>query len=398
MRIIYFDCFSGISGDMILGAFIDAGLNLEDMKKELEKLKLGDYRIEARRTKKCGIAGTKVDVLFREGEGFHKLDEITGLIERCSLDGEVKELSCRIFRKLAEAEASVHGTTARDFLFHEMGDLDAIVDVVGSVIGIKMLSIERIFVSSIHVGSGFVESSHGTLPLPAPATLELLKGIPVYSEGIDAELVTPTGAAIITTIASSFGRMPRMEIEKVGYGGGARDLPIPNLLRVSIGQSFEDRPEKEFGLQSDTVVIIETNIDDLNPQFYAHISEELFKAGALDVFSTSIMAKKGRPGVKLTILAPIPKVSKLSEVIFDQTTTFGLRSYRVERKKLPREVREVETKFGKVRVKIGRMGNRIKNIAPEYEDCERTARDKGIPLKEIYDTAKKVALEEFGTP
>lgn len=392
MKIAYFDCFSGISGDMILGALIDAGLRIEDLRKELAKLNLEDYRIEARRTKKCGIAGTKVNVLFQEKDGSHKLAEIKGLIEASSLDPDVKELSCRIFHRLAEVETEVHGTTARDVLLHELGDLDAIVDVVGASIGIKKLGIERVYASALHVGRGFVECRHGTLPLPAPATLELLKGVPVYCEGIGQELVTPTGAAIITTIVSGFGQMPQMKLEKIGYGAGARDLSIPNLLRVCIGEKLVEKPAS---LEEDTIAVIETNIDDLNPQFYDYISAQLFKAGALDVFSTSIMAKKGRPGIKLTVLAPIPKVTKLSEIIFDQTTTFGLRIYQVQRKKLFREVKRVETEFGRVRVKIGRMGDEIKSIAPEYEDCKRIARDKNIPLKEIYDTVKKVTLERF---
>lgn len=390
MRIVYFDCFSGISGNMVLGALIDAGLELDELRRELAKLKLAGYRIEARRVLKRYIAGTLVDVKTQE-EGIERhLGDILDIIEGSALPGEIKETCRRIFTKLAEAEAKVHGLDVEDIHFHEVGGLDAIVDIVGSVVGLKLLGIEEVYSSPLHLGTGFVECVHGRLPGPAPATLELVKGVPTYGRDIEAELVTPTGAAIITTLAKAFGRTPLMEVEAIGYGAGHRDLPIPNLLRVSIGKALE--PEWR-GYEEDVVTLIEANIDDMNPQLCEHVMQRLFERGALDVFLTPIQMKKSRPAVKLSAIVRAADLSEVLDTFFDETTTLGVRLYEASRKKLSRESIVVETKYGRVSIKVGKLGDVVKNMSPEYEDCRRIASQLDIPLKEIYDEAKRAATE-----
>lgn len=390
MRIVYFDCFSGISGNMVLGALIDAGLELDELRRELAKLKLAGYRIEARRVLKRYIAGTLVDVKVQEEGVERHLGDILDIIEGSALPGEIKETCRRIFTKLAEAEARVHGLDVEDIHFHEVGGLDAIVDIVGSVVGLKLLGIEEVYSSPLHLGTGFVECAHGKLPVPAPATLELVKGVPTYGRDVEAELVTPTGVAIITTLAKAFGRTPLMEVEAIGYGAGHRDLPIPNLLRVSIGKALE--PEWR-GYEEDVVTLIEANIDDMNPELYEHVMERLFERGALDVFLTPIQMKKSRPAVKLSAIVRAADLSEVLNTFFDETTTLGVRLYEARRKKLSRGNIVVETKHGRVGVKVGKLGDVVKNISPEYGDCWRIASQLDIPLKEIYEEAKRAARE-----
>ena len=383
MKAIYFDCFAGISGDMTLGALVDAGLDIEMLKSELSKLNLMGYSTSAEKVVKKGITGTKINIEIEEQNAHRHLRHINEIIDNSALDDDIKQTAKKIFLRLAEAEAKIHNTTVEKIHFHEVGAVDAIIDIVGAVIGIRLLGIEKIYASRIHVGNGFVKCRHGKIPLPAPATVDLLKNVPVYSTGIEGELTTPTGAAIITTLAESFGNMPLMNIRQIGYGVGTSDREIPNLLRVMIGEIIES------GYETDTVTIIETNIDDMNPEFYEYVSEKLLKLGALDVCTSPVYMKKSRPGALLSIITDHDKIEDILSVIFSETTTIGIRMYHAERIKLQREVVIVATQYGDVRVKISKYKDQVKNIAPEYDDCKKIAAEKNIPLKNVYDAARK---------
>ncbi|MEW5924401.1 MAG: nickel pincer cofactor biosynthesis protein LarC [Candidatus Zixiibacteriota bacterium] len=383
MKAVYFDCFAGISGDMTLGALVDAGLDIEKLKAELIKLNLKGYSIGAEKVVKNGITGTKINIEIEEQNAHRHLKHINEIIDNSSLDDDIKQTGKKIFFRLAEAEAKIHNTIIEKIHFHEVGAIDAIIDIVGAVIGIKLLGIKKVYASRIHVGRGFVECRHGKIPLPAPATAELLKGVPVYSTGIEGELTTPTGAAIITTLAESFGNMPVMNIRQIGYGAGTSDREIPNMLRVMIGEVVESDYE------TDTVTIVETNIDDMNPEFYEYVSEKLLKLGALDVYTSPIYMKKSRPATLLSVIVDNDKIDNILSVIFSETTTIGVRMHHAERMKLHREIVTASTKYGDVRVKISKYKDQVKNIAPEYDDCKKIAAEKNIPLKDIYDAAKK---------
>ncbi len=383
MRIAYFDCFSGISGDMILGALIDAGLSLEELKKELRKLKLRGYRIEVGTVSRQNLRGKRFQVkVSRDKAKERSLSQILRLIEKSNLNVKVKEKSEKIFKRLGMAEAKVHDQKEEAVHFHEVGAIDSLVDVVGSLVGLEILGVERIYSSPLSLGRGWVDCQHGRLPVPAPATVELLKGVPILPSGEEEELVTPTGAAIITALAENFSHPPPMKIEVVGYGAGTRNLTTrPNLLRVLIGRAPDE-------YEGDEVTVIETNIDDMNPQVYNYLQERLFAVGALDVFLTSVQMKKGRPGTLITILAEPFRVETLTAIIFEETSSLGVRTYRTQRRKLSREVKEVKTKYGKVRVKVSKAGEKTKHLSPEYEDCRRIAQQKGIPFREVYEEAK----------
>ena len=385
MRVAYFDCFSGASGDMILGALIDAGLDLEELESELGRLKVSGYKIKAERAIRKGISGIKFSVDVTEQDVERRLEDIIEIIDQSDLDDDVKNLSKKILVELAAIEAKIHNKNVEDICFHEVGGLDSIIDLIGSLIGIRKLGIEAIYSSKIHVGTGFVECRHGILPIPAPATLELLKDIPIYSKGIEAELTTPTGAAILKTVTKGFGVMPEMKVEKIGYGAGSRDLEIPNLLRIYIGETSDEKYEE------DEVILVETNIDDINPEFFDYVSESLLRKGSLDVFMTPIFMKKNRLGTMLSILTTLDKLDEILSTIFTETTTLGVRIHRLERKKLAREIISVGTRFGDIKVKMGKFRGQIKNISPEYENCKEIAVKQGIPLKDVYDEAKEAA-------
>ena len=382
MKIAYFDCFSGISGDMILGALIDAGLDLKELDLELRKLKISGFKLKAEKTEKLGISGTKFKVDVTEHHVERHLKDMIEIVDQSELSDDVKILSKKIFKELATVEAKIHNKNIEEIHFHEVGGLDSVIDVIGSLIGIKKLGIEGVHSSKVHVGTGFVECEHGTIPVPAPATLELLKEIPIYSEGIRAELVTPTGACILKTLSKSFGVMPEMKMKKIGYGAGSRDLEIPNLLRVYIGETNPCEYEE------DEVILIETNLDDMSPELFDYTCGMLLKQGVLDVFMTPIFMKKTRPATMLSVLATSDKLEEALSIIFKETTTLGVRIQRLERKKLVREVISVKTKFGEIRVKVSKVGEQIKNIAPEYEDCKEIASRQQIPLKDVYDEAR----------
>ncbi|MCP4230409.1 MAG: nickel pincer cofactor biosynthesis protein LarC [bacterium] len=391
MKIAYFDCFSGISGDMIIGALLDTGQDIAALRAELDKLGLSGFSVDSRKVEKNGILGTKFDVNVPEKPEPRRWTGIKLLIEESSLDDEVRETALRIFENLAGAEAEVHGIPVEKVHFHEVGAIDSIVDIVGIAITLKLMDIDGVYASKVHVGSGFVECEHGIFPVPAPATIKLLEGKPIYSTGIGAELVTPTGAAVITTLAADFGDIPQMTVSSVGYGAGSRDLPIANLLRVIIGERAMD------GYERDEVVLIETNLDDVSAEIISFTVEKLLKNGALDVYTSPIYMKKNRPATKLSVIADANDTDRLSDIIFEQTSTFGIRLQNFGRKKLKRRIETVETEFGPARVKVGEVGGRVLNVVPEYEDCKRISEERDVEFHLVYDEVKKAGKDKFGT-
>lgn len=387
MRAIYLDCFSGISGDMTLGALIDLGLDFEALRAELAKLGLRGYEIRAEKVRRGGISATKftVEVDHRHPHERRGLSEIFEIIDSADISERAKSRAKEIFDRLAEAEARVHGVPKEEVHFHEVGAVDSIVDVVGTALALDLLGVEKVFSSPIPLGRGFTRSAHGTIPVPAPATVELLRGAPVRGTDIEAELTTPTGAAIASTLASDFGPMPPMRIESVGYGAGSRELPQqPNVLRVVMGELCEE------GLLTDVVTVLETNVDDMNPEMLGYLMERLFEAGALDVFFTPIQMKKNRPAVKVSVIARRGDEGRMAELMLSETSTIGVRMFEARRLKLPREVVEVDTPYGRVKVKVSRMGEVVK-IAPEYDSCKEAARKAGVPLRVVYEAALKSA-------
>ncbi len=389
MTLAYFDCFSGISGDMILGALVDAGVPIESLRHELEKLNLPGYEITALKVTRAGIAATKVHVcLDKEEQPARHLSDIRGLIETSTVSPTIKQKSIAIFERLAEAEAKVHGTTTDKVHFHEVGAVDAIVDIVGAAIGLELLGVTVIAGSAVNVGSGTVETAHGTLPVPAPATVELLKGIPSYGSAVRFELATPTGAAILATLGSSFGPMPDLSVNRISYGAGSQEIEgQPNVLRLMLG-------EPAGAYEGDSSILIETNIDDMNPQVYDHVIGKLLAQGAQDAYLTPVIMKKGRPGILLSVLADRAKTDALLDTIFRETTSIGVRIREVGRKKLSREIREVDTGYGKIRIKVSRRGNEILTVTPEYEDCRKIAEETKLPLKQIIEEAKNIFTTE----
>jgi hypothetical protein len=307
------------------------------------------------------------------------------IVERGNIEAEVKEKSREIFQRIASVEAKIHQIPMEEVHFHELGGLDSIVDIVGAVWGIGQLGIEKIYVSKVNVGGGFVKCEHGILPVPAPATLSLMEGKPIYSSGVERELLTPTGAALLTALGSEFGSMPLMKVERIGYGVGRDDLPHPNLLRLMIGTSGSISGKEK-------VIVIETNIDDMNPQFYDYVMERLYTMDVLEVFITPILMKKNRPGHLLTIICPSEKLSYVIKFLLQETTTLGLRWHEEERAKTDREILIKETRYGKIRFKLAQWEGKVVNLSPEYEDCKRLALEKRVPLKKVFEEAKRVAI------
>ena len=395
MRIAYFDCFSGISGDMFVGALLDAGLKIEILEKELNKLNLSGYHLEVNKVLKKGISASQFKVKIQEKGVERRFKDILNILEESKLDQEIKNEVKKIFFKIAEAESKIHQEDIEKIHFHEIGGLDSIMDISSAVIGIKALEIKEIYSSPLPLGKGFVKCAHGILPLPAPATLELLKNIPTYGGGMESEMVTPTGAAIISTLTKDFGERPLMKIEKIGYGAGEREFSIPNLLRVSIGEKILSDRDLMDGYVHDEALLIETNIDDMNPEFYDYIMDKLFSQGALDVFLTPIQMKKNRPAQMLSIIVYEQNLKEILEVLFSESTTLGVRIKEVKRLKLTQANFIAETKYGKIKVKVGIFKEDIKTIAPEYQDCQKIAQQYQVPLKEVYEEAKKVAYDRM---
>jgi hypothetical protein len=405
MKLLYLDCFAGISGDMFLGALLDLGVSEERLRAELQKLPLSGYQISSRRVVKQNISATKFDVMEDQAPALHKSGEhrgysdIVAMIDRSALSSTVKERAGRIFRRLGEAEAKIHGIPLEEVHFHEIGAVDSIVDIVGACIAVEALGVDEVQASPPKLGSGIVEIAHGRFPVPAPATLELLRGIPVESSSDRVELVTPTGAALLVEFCTTFGPMPAMSIEKIGYGAGSRDLEnAPNVVRAVLGKSAAD-PDMGIGAgsrrfpdaETDTVAVIETNIDDMNPQLCGEVMERLLAAGALDVYLTPVQMKKNRPGTLLTVLGERKGVDALTELILTHTTSFGVRVHEAQRRKLAREIVTVETRFGEIEVKIGRLAGRIVARSPEFESCKQAAARFKISVKDVYNEAAHAA-------
>jgi uncharacterized protein (TIGR00299 family) protein len=433
---------------MCLGALVDAGVPLKKLLTELKKVPVKGYEIHAKKVKRAGVAATKVDVIQRVkskkrraksnnppnpplekggAKGFEqepkRWEDIEKIIHKSSLSNEIKEKGLKIFERLFKAEAKVHGEAFDSVHLHELGAVDCLIDVFGTIIGLDIIGVEKVYSSSLNLGSGSIKTEHGILPVPSPASAEILKGVPVYSTDISFELTTPTGAALVREFSSGFGSLPLMDIETIGFGAGSQNFKNrPNVLRLFIGNLRDknvppiDRlPSPPFeklnppipplekggkggfeklgrgkmlkrdvgGLLDETVTVIEANIDDMNPQVYEYVTEKLFKTGALDVFLTQVLMKKGRPGIKLTVLCKEADSEKLIKIVMKETTTIGLRFYEVKRRVLQREIKLIDTEFGKVRVKFSRLGDEILKATPEYEDCKRIAKKFNIPLIEI---------------
>ncbi len=429
MKVLYFDCFSGISGDMTLGALLDLGIDKAAFMAELEKLKVDGYSIEINNKIKNGISGTDVHVVLEEtghheddeehqygeihhidhhhhGEHEHthedahehththnserNLEDIEHIINHSELRPRVKSMSIKIFREIARAEAKVHGKGINEVHFHEVGAVDSIVDIVGSCICLDMLGVERIFASELHEGKGFVKCAHGLLPVPVPAVMEMLcsSKIPLITEDIPFELVTPTGLAIIKTISSGFGKMPPMSIEKTGYGMGKRETGRFNALRVVMGSLYQ-----QDMIPNDEISILETNIDNMSPEIMGYTMEKLLDSGALDVYYTPIYMKKSRPSAMLTVLVKCGEEKKISDIIFSETSTLGIRISHSQRFCMDRELVKVNTQYGDVRVKVANIGD-IMKFAPEYEDCRSIALKTGMPIKEVYELVNEKYKQE----
>ena len=384
MKLAYFDCFSGISGDMTLGALVDAGCSADLLRSELKSLQVPGWTLTTEKVWKNGMAATYVRVKTEDQQNHRSLSAILEILTNSQLAPPVRERASRIFQNLGEAEAHVHDAPLDKVHFHEVGAVDAIVDIVGSCIGFHALGIERFACSPLNVGGGTAKMAHGLLPVPAPATARLLQGAPTFSNGVQRELVTPTGAAIVATLCDSFGPQPPMTVSAIGYGAGTADLEgQPNVVRIMIGESAD----KFSTADDEEISIIEANLDDMNPQIYGYVLEKALSAGALDVYTTALQMKKNRPGTLLTILCRPEDTGTLMSLVFAETTTFGVRTHRAQRRALPREWVNVSTGFGSVRIKLSRSNGHILHVTPEYDDCRKLAVENHVPLQQVISEA-----------
>jgi len=383
----YADCSSGASGDMILAAFLDLGLPLGRLQGELAKLDVSGYDLEERLEKRQGLTGRRLIVTVQAQERHRRWSDIRDLINQSGLSPLVKEKALAVFARLATAEGLVHGLDPDVVHFHEVGAVDSIVDIVGAAVAWEYFGLERLYVSPLPLGTGWVETAHGRLPLPSPATLALLESAPVYGTGLQVELVTPTGAAILTALGSGFGPWPAMTITKTGRGTGSRELPDrPNILRLVLGRTTTETA-------MDHLIVGETNLDDMNPEILPYLMDRLLEAEALDAWLTPIQMKKGRPGVQLAFLARPGQVQALMEIILAETTTLGVRTYQVQRQALARDVRTIASPWGQVSVKVVKRGTETE-IIPEYEACRRVALETGRPLREVYEQIRALGGHE----
>jgi uncharacterized protein (TIGR00299 family) protein len=395
MKLAYFDCFSGISGDMTLGALVDAGCPVEYLRSELQSLDIPGWTLASEKVWKNGMAATLVKVQTEDRQKHRSLSTILDILQASKLAPQVRDRAAAIFQKLGQAESYVHDAPLEKIHFHEVGAVDAIVDIVGACLGFDALGIDKFSCSPLNVGGGTVKMAHGTLPVPAPATARLLQRIPTYSSGVQKELVTPTGAAIIATVCDSFGSQPAMSVSAIGYGAGTIDLEHqPNVVRMMIGEVAEKSAGAEipnatpFGFDEE-IAVIEANLDDMNPQIYGHFQERALTLGALDVYTTPVQMKKNRPGTLLTVLCKPKDAQSLMDLIFAETTTIGARTYNAKRRVLPRETVTVTTTFGDVRMKVASVNGHIRQATPEYEDCRRLAVEKNVPLQTVISEAVK---------
>jgi uncharacterized protein (TIGR00299 family) protein len=400
MRIAYFDCPSGAAGDMIMGALVDAGVPFEALRDELAKLHLPGWSLERREVMKGVFRATKVDVHVHDhdhaddtaghshahGHDRHEhpdrnLHSILDLIAASDLPAAVKANASRIFTRLGEAEARVHGTTVDHVHFHDVGAVDAIVDVTGACVGLHLLGVDQVHCSALPLGGGFVTGAHGRIPIPGPGTAELLKGFPVVDTGVRRELVTPTGAAILTTLARAAGAMPAMTVEAVGYGAGNMELDAPNVIRLFLGRAASSGGRE-------TIMQVETTVDDMSPQLWEVVIERLFETGALDVYLTPVTMKKSRPGTVLTALCAPDRVTELSRVLFEESPTIGVRWTAYQRERLDREMVTLTTIYGAIPFKVSRLDGRVVTVTPEFDEVRRIARAKGLPVREVLDQAR----------
>lgn len=403
MRIAYFDCFAGISGDMTLGALIDAGADVETIRHMLKQLPIGDFKLTVEKVHQHAITATRAIVhVSGESEDANapshhrrKLSDIRALLEASSLPDAIKVKALRAFCTLARAEATIHGTSIEDVHFHEVGAVDAIIDIVGALIALDHLGIDAVYASQLPYTHGRVQVAHGTLPVPAPAALEILKGAPWYPLDVDAELVTPTGAALLKTLCAGFNTFPPFAPQAIGYGAGERQLPFPNVLRVVIGETIatpsSDHPQRIY----ERMVLLETNLDDMPPEWFGHVLEKLFALGARDAFITPVQMKKNRPGAILSVLCTPDRIDAVLQCLFCETTTLGVRVLPVDRWSAHRETITVNTPYGSIRVKVARWAGKVVNVAPEYEDCRAVANAHNVPLKRIMDVARNIAYEQI---
>ena len=393
MRTAYFDCIAGASGDMMLGALVDAGLPPEELKAELAKLHLKDFHLHIDRVSKNAFSAVKVDVHVHDDTPERHLADLRKVVEDSDLSDPVKKTAIRIFTRICEAEAAIHDSTVDKVHLHEVGGVDAIVDVCGTLAGLEVLGIEKVHVSPFPLGRGFVSGAHGQIPLPAPAALALMKGCPVAGTHIDAELVTPTGAAVLSEVADSFGPIPSLTLDAIGYGAGNNDLEIPNVLRLILGNATGS-PE----LLTETLVQLETNLDDESPELVGHLASQLMDSGALDVSIIPAQMKKGRPGTLVQVLAKPQHANSLEHLLFHESSTLGVRRQNVQRNSLPRRSEAVETKYGRIRVKIATLPGGQSRVTPEYEDCRQAAAESGIPLREIFHHVEHEAAHTLKLP
>jgi len=389
MKTLYFDCFAGASGDMILGACVAAGVDPNYLREQLSLLPVTGFNIDFETVNRAGLSATYARVETAHEHSHRSLTDIKRIIDGSDLSSAVKQRAVQIFTRLAEAEARVHNEPVDHVHFHEVGALDAIVDVVGAAICFDALKIERFVSSPVHVGSGMVKMAHGQFPIPPPAVTELLKGVPFYSTGIKGELLTPTGAAIITTVCSDYGPIPEMKTDATGYGAGTREYPdFPNVLRVLLGES------EAHGATDERLWMLETNLDDASPQIIGHVMDRVLELGALDCFFTPVQMKKNRPGVLLSVLCGRDEKEAVMKLLFTETTTLGVRSYEVARRALQRSVVRVETQYGPIDVKVAHLDGRVVNEMPEFEQCRQAATIANVPLK-IVEEAARLALAKF---
>lgn len=383
MRTLYFDCFAGASGDMILGAMVAAGVDANVLREELSRLNVDGFNINFETVDRSGLSATYARVQTAHEHKHRHLSDIKQIIESSGVSDAAKTLAIQIFTRLAEAEARVHNEPVDHVHFHEVGALDAIVDIVGAAICFDLLKIDRFVSSPLHVGSGMIQMAHGRFPVPPPAVAELLKGVPFYSTDIQGELLTPTGAAIITTVCHDFGPIPQMKTETTGYGAGTRQYKdFPNVLRVMLGETEVD------GATDERLWMIETNIDDMSPQLLGHVMDRAFENGALDCYFTPVQMKKNRPGVLLSVLCGKEEKASLMNLLFTETTTLGVRSYEVTRRALRRSMARVETQYGPIDVKVAHLNGRVVNEMPEFEQVRAAATKAGVPLKVVEDAVR----------
>ena len=393
MRLLYFDCIAGISGDMALGALIDAGADLEPIRTVLEQLPLEPFDLDVEAVETGGIGATKVHVRTSTDGLIRTYASIRSLLDMAEMPLDAKAMAQRIFRRLAEAEAMVHRRDLDQVTFHEVGAVDSIVDIVGTALALASLKVDRVFASAVPTGMGMVKTEHGLLPIPGPAVMELLRVAPMYSRNVSIELVTPTGAAILAALVEGFGELPNMRVERVGYGAGSAHLDFPNVVRVVVGEAERDTISPADETPPGTELVLETNVDDLNPELYSYVLERLFAAGAQDAWLTPIVMKKGRPAVTISVLVSPSRQEAVRQVLFREAGTLGIRASIVDKQMLERDWVEVTTQHGSVRVKVGRLEGNAVTVAPEFEDCVKVAREAGVPARDVYEEATRLARE-----